>query len=314
MPASSAAVIIPTHKRPEMLRNLLKSLSTQRGAVFEVVVVNDGSGGDLGALQIEFSDISLKVVDLPESRGRAFARNEGVRNSRGPLLVFVDDDMTVVEDFVAAHLAAAAGPRTVVIGDLQSPPAYRSHPLARYIERQGVRKLGSCDRIPAKCVRTGNLAVPRELFNEIGMFDETISRYGEDLDLGVRLVEADAHLVYEPRALSFHHHPPDIEDMISKMQEFGRYTVPHLVTQHPSLARVLRIDLAEPVRLLRERPVLSAKKTALRLALTPPFYRVALLAYRCRWLGRALFPVIDYIRAYNYIRAYRQARADDARC
>jgi glycosyltransferase involved in cell wall biosynthesis len=309
MPASSATVVIPTHKRPEMLRKLLESLCRQRGADFEVVVVNDGSGGDLSAVQAEFSDIAVKVIDLPESRGRAFARNEGVRNSRGELLIFVDDDMTVVEDFVVSHLAAASGPRTVVIGDVQSPPQYKSHPLARYIERQGVRKLRSRETIPPKCVRTGNLAVPRGIFHEIGMFDEAISRYGEDLDLGVRLAAGGADLVFEPRAVSFHHHPPDIDDMVSKMQEFGRYTVPHLVGRHPGLARVLRIDLAEPVRVFAESPVLSLKKTALRVILTPPFYRVARWTYDRQALGRLLFPVIDYIRAYNYIRGYWQARA-----
>jgi GT2 family glycosyltransferase len=310
MPAGSATVIIPTHKRPEMLRNLLKSLRRQRGADFEVVVVNDGSGGDLSAIQMEFSDITVKVVDLPESRGRAFARNEGVRSSRGELLIFVDDDMTVVEDFVASHLTAASGPRTVVIGDVQSAPQYKCHPLARYIERQGVRKLRSRQRIPPKCVRTGNLAVPRGIFHEIGMFDEAISRYGEDLDLGVRLAAGGADLVFDPGAISFHHHPPDIEDMVGKMQEFGRYTVPHLVSRHPDLARVLRVDLAEPVRFFAESPILSLKKTALRVILTPPFYRVARWTYRRQGLGRLLFPVIDYIRAYNYIRGYWKARAE----
>jgi len=308
MPAGSATVIIPTHKRPQMLRNLLKSLCSQRGAGFEVIVVNDGSGGDLGDLQIEFSDIAVRVIDLPRSRGRAFARNEGVRNSGGELLIFVDDDMTVVDDFVASHLESASGPRRVVIGDVQSPPEFKSHPLARYIERQGVRKLRSREKIPPKCVRTGNLGVPRALFDEIGMFDEDISRYGEDLDLGVRLAEAGAEFVFDPRAISYHHHPPDLDDMVDKMQEFGRYTIPHLVARHPGIARVLRVDLADPVRPFAESPDLSLKKAALRVVLTPPCYRIARWLYRRRGLGSLLFPVIDYIRAYNYIRGYRQAR------
>jgi GT2 family glycosyltransferase len=309
MPASNATIVIPTHKRPDLLHNLLKSLSRQTAAgSYDVVVVNDGSGGDLSHLEIEFSDIGLKVIDLPKSRGRAFARNQGVRSSAGELVIFVDDDMTVVEDFVRLHLAAHAGPDTVVIGNVLSAPEYRTHPLARYVERQGIHKLRTRQRIPPKCIRTGNVSVSRTLFAKVGMFDETISRYGEDMDLGMKLAGSGADLVFAEGAISYHHHPPDIDDMVAKMQEYGRYTIPQLVTLHPGLKRVIRLHLAEPVRPFRENPLVSIQKLGLRLVLTPPFYFLARQIYRLHRLGRLLFPVIDYIRAYNYIHGYWQAR------
>jgi GT2 family glycosyltransferase len=308
---ATASLIIPTYKRPDLLHKLLESLSTQKtGHRFEVIVVNDGSDRDLGALEAEFSDISLRLIVLGQNRGRAYARNEGVRNSRGDILIFVDDDMTVVEDFVERHMAAHVRPEDVVIGDVLSPPEYKSHPLARYIERQGVRKLRPTESIPPKSVRTGNVSVSRELFDKAGQFDEAIVKYGEDIDLGMRLSYVGANFLFAEAAASYHHHPPDIDDMIAKMQEYGRYTVPLLARHHPELRRPLRIDLAEPLAPGRESPALTMKKIGLRIILTPPFYALALGLYRCSWLGNLLFPVIDYIRAYNYVRAYWQAEKE----
>lgn len=315
MTAKTASIVIPTHKRPDLLRNLLESLSHQRASpAFDIIVINDGSGGDLSTLEVEFSDVSLEVIDLPKSRGRAYARNQGVRHSTADVLIFVDDDMTVVEDFVQLHLAAHTDPSAVVIGNVLSAPEYKSHPLARYVERQGIHKLKRKDVIPPKCVRTGNVSVSRIFFDRIGMFDEAISMYGEDVDLGMKMGSGGARFVFAEGAISYHHHPPDLDDMIIKMQEYGRYTVPLLVERHPEVRQVFRIYLAEPVRPFRESPILSAKKVAVRIALTPPFYGLARWIYRGQWLGDLLFPVIDYIRAYNYIRGYWQAEKERRAC
>jgi GT2 family glycosyltransferase len=313
--AKTATIVIPTHKRTNLLRNLLESLSHQRTCFpFEVVVVNDGSGGDLGSLEVEFSDLSLKVIDLPRSRGRAYARNEGVRRSSADVLIFVDDDMTVVEEFVQQHLAAHTDPSIVVVGNVLSALEYRSHPLARYVERQGVHKLKRKDVIPAKCARTGNLSLSRALFDKIGMFDEAISMYGEDVDLGMKMASGGGKFVFVEGAISHHHHPPDIDDMMAKMKEYGKYTVPLLVASHPDVRQVIRIHLAEPVRIFQESLILSAKKIGLRIAMTPPFYCLARWVYRRQWLGSLLFPVIDYMRAYNYMRAYWAVRKGRRLC
>ncbi|MFZ1948242.1 MAG: glycosyltransferase [bacterium] len=308
---NTVTVVIPTHKRPEMLRALLDSLSRQRTSRrFEVVVVDDGSGGDLGALEVEFSDITLKVIRLPHSRGRAFARNEGVRRSVGGTLIFVDDDMTVVEEFVEAHVAAHTGDDVVAIGDVLTAPEHRRDPLARYVEQQGVRRLRNKAEIPPKCVRTGNLSMSRAMFGKIGMFDEAIARYGEDMDLGMKLYYGGARFVFAERAISYHHHPPDIDDVIAKMEEYGRYTVPLLVAQHPEIARVIRVHVTQPIRWFRDRPAVLAQKVAFRIGMTPPVYGLARWLYRRQWLGDLLFPVIDYLRAYTYIRAYAETSRD----
>ena len=305
---NKASIIIPTYKRPLLLRNLLNSLRTQTAmSRFEVIVANDAEDEDLSDLEAEFSDISVKVVNLRGRHGRPIARNQAARLAEGDILIFLDDDMTVVPEFVEAHLKAHVHDRIAAAGDILTIPEYANDPLARYIERQGARRhLGEAS-LPPRIFRTGNASVSHQFFLEAGMFDETVTTYGEDLDLGMRLSYLGAEFVFVERAKSFHHYSPDLDDMLAKLEEWGRYTLPIHAKRHPDLARHLWLDLA----VLPDRSsapfVRRLKHSLLWVALKPPFYKLARALFELKFLGSLLFPVIDYLRVYTYLRAYRSA-------
>ncbi|MFH1314632.1 MAG: glycosyltransferase family A protein [Candidatus Eisenbacteria bacterium] len=308
---AKASVIIPTFRRQNLLRNLLASLSKQQTRYpFEVIVVNDAPEENLSPFELEFSDISLKVINLSEDHGRSIARNTGVRNSTGDILIFLDDDMTIVETFIEHHMEAHTDPSNAVIGNLHADPEYASDPLHRYLERQGVKKRKSGKTIPPKCFATGNASVSREMFEKVGMFDETWRTYGEDMDLGMRMHYKGAKFTFAEGAVSYNHGATNLEDFMTRMREMGRFTLPFFAKRHPEITRGLWVHLADPIRFGRENPILTLRKAALRVVLTPPFYGLARCVYRLKWLGRLLFPVIEFIRMYNYIRAYRQSLKD----
>ncbi len=306
-----ASVIIPTYKRPDLLRQLLASLSRQQTEYeFEVIAVNDDPEDNLSALELEFSDISVSIINLSEDHGRSIARNTGVRASDGDIIIFLDDDMTVVDGFITGHMDAHVHPKTAVVGNLLSAPEYARDPLARYIERQGAKKREPGAPLPPKCFRTGNGSVSRQFFEEVGMFDESFRTYGEDLDLAMRLSYKGAEFVLADDAISYNYQYPDLDDMMEKLREWGRYTLPIFKKTHPEFTKDIWVDLGDPVALGRESLSVSLKKIALRALLTKPFYSVARLVYRCKWLGEALFPVIDFMRLYNYLGAYRESLKD----
>jgi GT2 family glycosyltransferase len=309
-----ASIIIPTYKRENLLRNLLESLSGQKAShEYDVTVVGDGTEVSSEKIGLGRVDMPLKFLSLPRKAGRGAARNAGIKESSGDIVIFLDDDMTVVDGFVDEHVRHFKDENTVVIGDILSPPEYAGHSLARYIQRQGIRKLDSRDEIPLKCFRTGNALVSRGLLERVGMFDETITHYGEDMDLAVRLADAGARFVFAEGAAAYHHHPPDISDMILKMREYGKYTVPVLVERHPYLRRALRIHLAEQAMPGREPFSLTLKKLGLRLILTAPVYGLVLAAMQFRPPDSLMFPMYDYVRAYNYITEYWKVKRYEAR-
>ena len=309
-----SSIIIPTYKRESLLRNLLESLSRQRTSYeYDVTVVGDGTEVSPERIGLGPVNMPLKFLSLPQRVGRGAARNAGIRESSGDLVIFLDDDMTVVEKFVDEHVRHCRDENTVVLGDIRSAPEYAGHSLARYVQRQGIRKLKSRDVIPPRCFRTGNALVPRSLLESVGMFDETITHYGEDMDLAARLKDAGARFVFAEEAAAYHHHPPDVNDMILKMREYGKYTVPVLVERHPYLRKALRMHLAEPALPGREPLVLTLKKLGLRLLLTAPVYGLVLAAIQFRPPDSVMFPMYDYVRAYNYITEYWKVKRYEAR-
>jgi glycosyltransferase involved in cell wall biosynthesis len=302
-----ASVIIPTYRRRGLLRNAVASLAAQQtGHAFEIIVVNDAPDEDLSFLPAEFAGLDLKVLCPEHNVGRALARNIGVRNSQGEIIIFLDDDMTVMPGFIEAHVRVHTEPNLAVIGNIESAPEYAHHPLAKYVERQGAKKRKDMSELPARCFRTGNGSLARELFSEVGMFDESFSTYGEDLDLAMRLEDHKARFIFAREAVSYNHHPPDLNDMLAKLREWGRYTMPILAERHPDFARDIWLHLAPPVRLGRESFGLSVRKIAVRIAILRPFYLIARGIYNLTFLDGLLLPVIDYIRLYTYFNAYRQ--------
>ena len=309
-----ASIVIPTYKRETLLRNLLESLSRQRTShEYDVTVVGDGTQVTAESIGLDHIGLDVSLISLPTKVGRGAARNAGIRESTGEIVIFLDDDMTVVEEFVEEHVRSHRDENTVVIGDVLSPPEYLKRPLARYIQRQGIRKLKSREEIPAKCFRTGNASVSRGLLEKAGMFDESIIHYGEDMDLAARLADAGAVFVYAEGASAYHHHPPDLEDMILKMREYGKHTVPVLVERHPYLRTTLRIHLAEPPSPGREPFSLTLKKIGLRMALTPPLYGLVLAIMQFNPPDSLMFPMYDFVRAYNYINEYWKVKRYEAR-
>src|SRR5579871_1681892 len=88
------SVIIPTYNRREILGQTLQALGKQnyRSDRFEVLVTVDGS--------TDGTNLTLESLHLPflvrtfyqTNRGPASARNVGIRNAKGDLVIFLDDD------------------------------------------------------------------------------------------------------------------------------------------------------------------------------------------------------------------------------
>lgn len=104
-----ATVIIPTYKRAEGLRALLTTLTHQRGdTLVRVVVCDDGSPDHTEAVATSFVGKLPLIYRRQDDQGfrAGQARNMGIDDAIGDVVIFVDDDVLVAEDFVESHIAA----------------------------------------------------------------------------------------------------------------------------------------------------------------------------------------------------------------
>lgn len=82
------SVVIPTHDRPELLAEAVRSVLGQTVTGLEVLVVDDHGARPVGP----FDDPRVRVLRLDANRGPGAARNAGIDAARGRFLSFLDDD------------------------------------------------------------------------------------------------------------------------------------------------------------------------------------------------------------------------------
>ena len=94
------SVIICTYNRQKYIYNVLKSLAegTMSVAGYEIVLVDnnctDDTRSEVERFQTDFPAVQLRYV-TETNQGLSHARNRGIKESKGDILVYVDDDATV---------------------------------------------------------------------------------------------------------------------------------------------------------------------------------------------------------------------------
>jgi glycosyltransferase involved in cell wall biosynthesis len=218
--AELISIIVTTYRREDALDAVLRSLSRQTDADFEVVVADDGSGPETASLVDSWkARIGHRVAHVwHEDRGfrAAEIRNRAVLEARGTYCVFLDGDCIVRPDFVAAHRRLAergwfvSGNRVLltmeetarVLGEHDEPERWS---FLRWLSRRlegRVNRLAALMHLPLgplrklranawQGARSCNLAIWRADLARVDGFDADYAGWGkEDSDIIVRLLHA----------------------------------------------------------------------------------------------------------------------------
>ncbi|HEY8322661.1 MAG TPA: glycosyltransferase [Candidatus Baltobacteraceae bacterium] len=235
------SVVVPTYNRLDTLREVVPTFLAQDLAPerFEMLVCDsmstDGTREYMAGINAEHPNIR----HLPGPyNGRAMARNAGIREARGAVVLFNDSDILASPDLLSQHLRHhQAGEKVAVVGwevqvkDLADYAYKRDHVEARGHLHPPTRKTLSW-----LYFLTGNASVRREDLLAVGSFDESFTGYGhEDLELGYRLQKAGVTILYEPKAVNYHCQDVPHDDQKEKMKLAGRSTV-RFFRKHPDWA------------------------------------------------------------------------------
>jgi len=207
--APKLSVVVATYDRPELLRLLLDDLDRQTLAPseFEVVVVDDGSTIPAGSvLEGRKTAYALSLI-RQDNAGQAAARHRGICEACHELIVIVDDDMRLPENFLEAHRNAHERGFSVVLGHIRPARSLAEMPLferfhARQLEKH-VRAYRRGAPIAGMHLCTGNVSLRRADYFAIGGFDRELAR-SEDRELGIRLEAAGAKFAFDERAYTIH--------------------------------------------------------------------------------------------------------------
>jgi glycosyltransferase involved in cell wall biosynthesis len=213
------SVVIPTFDRAELVRQAVSSVCAQRGAAFDVTVVDDGSTDDTaGVLEREFG-ARVQVVRTAQ-RGVAAARNLGVARSHGDLIAFLDSDdlwlpgkLAAQVDFFAHHPAAAI----CQTDEIWIRNGTRVNPCARHRKPSGDIFLAS---LPLCLVSPSAVMLRRSLFERVGGFDASLPAC-EDYDLWLRIArDTPIWLIDRPLVIKHGGHADQLSRQFWGMDRF----------------------------------------------------------------------------------------------
>ena len=128
MDAPQLTVVVPVYNEAARLEASLRRLLAFVGdQAFhtELVCVDDGSTDGSGAVLRRFAsaDDRVRVVSLPQNRGKGAAVRRGMLAVRGRIAVFMDADLSTGLDALAPALAAVREGADVVLGSRRVPGA-----------------------------------------------------------------------------------------------------------------------------------------------------------------------------------------------
>lgn len=259
------SVIICTYNRDKYIYNVLESLAkgTLLPCEYEIVVVDnnctDNTKDELARFRADWPDVDLKYF-LETNQGLSYARNRGIKEAEGSILVYVDDDAFVNDRYLENYkellerrtdVSAAGGP---IIPHYETgfEPRWMTYHLKRlltgYLFYGNKEKPFPGDNYPGG----GNAAYRKEVFEIIGLYNVELGRKGGDLgggeekDIFAKMKATGMHFVYTPGSILYHSIP------LYKLEEdyFNRVTCGIGASEK---ARTLAVSRNEYVkRLLKE--------------------------------------------------------------
>lgn len=193
------SVVVAARDAAGSLPALLAALAVQEGVDHEIVVADNGSRDDTGALA---RAAGARVVEVPRP-GRARARNAAIAAARAPLVAFTDADCRPRPGWLVA-LVAGLAEQPLTGGPVVATTSERPNRIERL---EATWRWDAERALAAGWWVTANLGARREALAAIGGFDAALPHVGEDIDLCLRARAAGFPLGWTADAIV--EHPAD---------------------------------------------------------------------------------------------------------
>jgi glycosyltransferase involved in cell wall biosynthesis len=196
------SVVIPSRNRLKSLQKCIQNVRFQTHAPLEILVVNDCSDEDYGAV----ASGPVRYFTTPRHGGAALARNVGLQNAKGDYIAFIDDDDAWLPTKLEVQLqhmrqrgacfSATEGYRVIDSSNpLASPIYHRSYHKEFMLNHLGTTELPEQFDLPFieshNYIITSSVVIHRRAYETVGLFNEAPEYLrGQDYEYWKRVLKA----------------------------------------------------------------------------------------------------------------------------
>lgn len=211
------SVVIAVKNEKQYIQKCIESLFDQRyDGGYEVIVVDGMSNDGTYELLLTLQEQYHFELYRNEKKNAAAGRNIGITHAQGSIIAFIDGDAVAASDWLSEIQKAFEERNEIGVGGpdlLPEDSIYKSKALATIMTsplatggkiNPSTQHAMSTKNVYAEHIPTCNLSLKKEIFTEVGKFDEDFVK-GQDLELNYRIVKAGYKLFYSPKVKVVHY-------------------------------------------------------------------------------------------------------------
>lgn len=232
---SDMCVIVISRDSDRRAITAVKSLADQNENA-QIVLVNTGTG----SLRSELGELLGRtlLLETPHPQYAGGARNIGIRMTRAPIVAFLAADCLATHGWLASRLQDHRQHRSVASALRPAPNESGLISLWSWACHLAVHHT-RMPEVDAKSASFFGLSYDRSLFEEVGLFDESV-RVGEDRLLNQKILQIETPH-WNPSIVTLHRYPESLIAAVTDLFSRGR----RQATQHLRLMEINRFQLAK---------------------------------------------------------------------
>ncbi len=218
------SLIIPAFNEEKTIEKSIQSLLELDYPNYEIIMVDDGSTDKTLTKAHKFETSKLRVIHQ-QNQGKANALNNGIKISKGEIIVTVDADTTLNKDSLKKiatrfakndNIGAVAGnvkvvPEKSLINIIQGA----EYTIGINLIRKAQSVLGCVMIVPGPIA-----ALKRNAIEKAGFFSD--DTFAEDFDITMKILKQGYRVEYEDEAISCTDAPKNIEDLMKQRRRWYR--------------------------------------------------------------------------------------------
>ena len=344
------SIIICTYNRERYIYNVLKSIAENNFPFdkYEIVLINNNSTDktepECNRFQNDFPQVNYHYF-IETNQGLSHARNRGICEAKGNILIYVDDDALVNKEYLNAYYELFAHEKEVYAAGGPIIPKYETEEPKwfSYFTKElitGYLYMGNkIKKFSRRYPGGGNAAYRKEVFEKIGLFNVELGRKGDNLagseekDIFDKMTALGMQFLYIPNAVLYHIIPETklTNDYFNRLtRTIGQSE--RVRTYGISKTKYMKRLFLESIKwmvsfvlclgfILRCAPQKGFKLLAFRLNVTKGLLEyneqikqkignrkskiTYLFLFSCLFLSRSLFAQYTETDIYNYIETYK---------
>lgn len=234
--------IVPVYNRPGETEELLESMTQQSvSGEFEVIIVEDGSSEKSEDIVNRYADkLEIKYF-FKDNSGPGPSRNYGCERASGDYMIFLDSDVVLPEGYYKAVIEAVnehkpdnfGGPDRAHKNFSRLQKAI-NFSMTSFLTTGGIR--GGGEKMEKFHPRSFNMGISRAVYEKTGGFSEM--RFGEDVDLSIRIAEAGFKSMLVKDAYVYHKRRTNLRQFFKQVYNSGIARI-NLYKRHPGTLKIV---------------------------------------------------------------------------